>query len=249
MARWLNRMKYKGKSPVLAGSTSGPNKKMIYNGLDIHEFIPQSQSAFLDPQIDSMWNYGDSSQGYASWTLNNLLDSPIYQYNFLDTELCGTELDSFDYSNARFICQYNLLNTTILSDKLSELLTQSQIESLRNAIVTAETTANTYDDNVRNAIINWWINNTDYMWWSYDAWGGVMNRKQRGFSIKCDIVCQSTDGSTEYTLDDSSFFGGTPIGYNTILKLNCGNDSYNYARLCCWKSLAIIFYNVYYLKQ
>lgn len=50
MARWLNRMKYKGRSPVLAGATSGPNKKMIYNGLDIHEYIPQS-----GPGDEGLW--------------------------------------------------------------------------------------------------------------------------------------------------------------------------------------------------
>lgn len=46
-------MKYKGRSPVLAGPTSGPNKKMIYNGLDIHEYIPQSGPGYEGTWIQS----------------------------------------------------------------------------------------------------------------------------------------------------------------------------------------------------
>lgn len=239
----INNLRYGKMVPVFGTGTIFYGGTNIYNHDESYKSGPEPIQ-LLDPHIGSMWNYGKSSQSSsASWSRTNLLSNSVYQYNFLYTGGCGSELDRFDYSNAKFVTVVSQ-NTIGLSNSLSSLLNSSQLSSLQSAISNTETTTGTYDDNVMNAILDWWMSNMpNYMWWSSDAYYTIMNRKQRNDGTKCDIGVTPTQSGSNYNLDDTTT---NNIGYNTTGVWVNGTGPCN---LCCWQSLAIIFYNVYYLKH
>ena len=246
--------------------TFGRNQVRTINTNKVTEWIPSGEhdEGLVDPCLTSMWNYTVSSQNSTmqTLTLDLLLNSPYCQYNFLDFRNLSTEeIAANDFSNASLVKiihneTTNNKYSTPTPVKINELLNLSQASSLRDAIVAAETTSGVYDNAVRDAILTWWANNGQSIYYQQvmDAYNTVACIKHYGCPYGGDISIYNSDGSVKYNIDDQS---SGQIGYNTNIRLqynNQGNDLYyndvdTNLYLICWKSIAAILYNTYYLKS
>lgn len=231
-------------------------------GMDADMEFPKGVE-LVDPQLTSMWDYTKSSQNSTmlSLTLNHLLNTSYCQYNFLDCQsLSQEELDANDYSNAylvKIIHKESTNNKCVTPTlvKIRDLLNDSQASSLRAAIAAAETEDGVYDDAVRNAILTWWANNGQSIYYQQviDAWYEVACIKSYGYSYGGDIGLYSTDAFVKYNIDDTT---SSQIHYATKIRLRYKtasgdvffNDPNTAVYIICWKSIAILLYNTYYLQ-
>lgn len=226
----------------------------------------------VDPALTSMWKYTDSGQdtNVSSISLDRLLNSSYCQYNFLDLQnLSSAEIAANDYSNASLV---KIVHQSSSNDKtgvpipikINEMLSASQVSSLRESISSAETVSGEYDDNVRDAILNWWIENGLEIYYQQviDAYRVAFCVRSLGSNYGCDMGIYNYAG-VQYNVDDYGLesilpTGAQQIGYNTRIRFTYKQSSsqspfYNDANtdvyLVSWKSIAIILYNTYYLKN